>query len=225
MELDPRKQPFDSLTVRDFMDAAASASPIPGGGGIAAMTGALAASMAEMALNFTAGRKKFIEVDADARRLLMEITPRRKRLQELVTADAKGYAAVAEAWKMPRETAEEKARRTAAMRAAMAGALAAPLETVRLCGEIAAMLAETLRICNPNLAADAAVAAALLPGAARAAALNVWANLPALEGAQRLKITQEVADTLSDIDRSCAAVYGKVEGDLWPKNDHGPTSR
>jgi formiminotetrahydrofolate cyclodeaminase len=213
-----------SLTLRAFLDLAAAAVPVPGGGGIAALAGAAAASMLEMTLNFTAGRKKFASVDAEARRLLAEVSRSRGRLLELVAEDADAYGAVAAAMKMPAGDPAEARRREAALQSAMQSAARPPLEMVSVISSLAAAAPRILEIGNPNLAGDTAVAAALLPGASRAAALNVWANIAAL-GPRQDQTSREVLDALARIESDCSRVTRKVEDALCPRKTKDPTSQ
>ncbi len=216
--------PLEVQSISAFLGAAAARRSTPGGGAVAALGGALAVSMAEMALNFTVGRKKFAAVEGRARALLERITGARKRLAYLMEADAECYAGVAAALKLPRATAEEKAQRSRALNLAMRGAARPPMEMLVAMREVAGSLAEVLEIANPNLSGDTAVAAAMLPGAARAAALNVWQNIGAFEEVKKRDFAQEVAAALAEIERNCAAVYGKIEDRLCPKLPTDPTS-
>ncbi len=209
----------DTVTTAEFLERAASRKPTPGGGGIAALVGAAAASMAEMALNFTAGNKRFAAVDQQAREHLSLVTSQRRRLQELVAADARGYGAVAAALKMPRDNAQQKSARKSAMNAAMREALEPPLEMVRSMAQIGRIIEEIAEYANPNLIGDVGVAAALLPGAARAAVLNVWANVSALDALERAAVVKEVTETLDGLDRACSRVASKIEDELCPKEE------
>jgi len=215
---------IEKLTVGGFIERAASSAPVPGGGGIAALAGAAAASMLEMTLNLTVGRPKFAAVEGEARGLLEEVTKLRRRLTDLVGADAAGYAEVARALKMPRETEDEKAARKKALSDAMRAALEPPLEMVRTIGRLAELAGDVLRVGNPNLAGDAGVAAVILPGAARAAAFNVWANVGALGERESAATVESVRETIARTEAACRAVADQVEGGLCPKARQDRTS-
>lgn len=213
-----------NATVHEFLDSAAAKTPTPGGGGIAAVAGALAASMAEMALAFTVGNKRYADVQAEAKRLLEEIGGLRAVLEAAVARDAEGYGGVGAAFRMPRATPGEKAARKEALDNAMREALGPPLEMVRAIRRLAGLLQRVLEISNRNLSGDVAVAAALAPGAAKAAALNVWANVSALSDEKGCEVCAEVSQALEEIDRTASLVYCKVESKLCPKKPEGPTS-
>jgi methenyltetrahydrofolate cyclohydrolase len=212
------------VTLAAFLESAAAAKPVPGGGGIAALSGALAASMLEMALNFTVGREKFAAVDAQAREVLARVSARRKRLLDLVEADGRAYDAVSAAMKMPKDTDAEKRARRDVMNAALRNALEPPLETARLIGEVAADAGAVGRICNPNLVGDAGVAAAMLPAAARAAALNVWANISAFDAAEAARISAEVTAIVAGVEKACGESYREIECRLRPNQEPDLTS-
>jgi formiminotetrahydrofolate cyclodeaminase len=169
-----------SVTTHEFLEKAAAKEPTPGGGGIAALSGALAASMLEMALNFTVGNRKYAAVDEKARALVGE-----------------------------------------ALQGAMKQALEPPLEALRTARILAALVPSILEVGNPNLSGDMAVAAALLPGAARSATLNIWANVSALTAEKRAELVGEIKTALAEIDGNCSPVYAKVEERLCPENAQG----
>ena len=203
-----------NLSVSEFLESAGAGTPTPGGGAVVAVAGALCASMLEMPLRFTAGKRRFADVEKRARELIGEVVCARESFEQLVSRDAQGYAAVAEALRMPRESDEERSARREAINEAMLGALEPPLEMVRLCLRLSRVAGEVLEIGNPNLSGDTAVAASLLPGAARAAALNVRQNLSACGEDRRRELSKELADSLAEIRRECERVAGQVEEKL-----------
>ena len=90
--------------------------PAPGGGSGAALAGALGNALAAMVGNFTAGKEKFAAVEADVQRILTALDVVRDRLLQLVDEDVAVYSQVSAAYKLPRETDEQKAARSAAIR-------------------------------------------------------------------------------------------------------------
>jgi len=167
-------------SLEGYLSAAASGEPTPGGGSVSALAGALGASMAAMAANFTVGRKQFAAVEPEVRELLGKIEDLRKRFQELAQKDTEAYGAVSAAYKLPKKTPEEKAARTAAIAAACRGAMAVPLDALRACRETLVATRRLGEIANPNLITDVGVAALLLEAAAGGSALNVAVNLTSI---------------------------------------------
>ncbi len=213
----------ESLSVRLFLEKAAAKTPTPGGGGISALAGALAASMAEMTLSFTAGNPKFADVADEAASLLAAVSSARTELVALVDGDAAGYAAYAAARKLPRSTPDEKSARRAALTAATAMAIEPPTAMLRAMRRLATLLPAVLRIGNPNLKGDTAVAAALLPGAARAASLNIYQNFSALDPDAARDLAKEIGASLAEIEEGCNTVYRQVEEQLCPEPAKDPT--
>jgi len=168
---------YASATLADYLGDAASDKPAPGGGSVSALAGALAASMSEMAANFTVGRKKFQKVQEEVSRLLSGLASSRAALLALVDADVQAYQGVGRAYGMPGNTAEQKAARTEAIQAALREAMQVPLGVMRECGRVAETAARLVRIANPNLLTDVGVSSVLAEAACAAAALNVEVNL------------------------------------------------
>lgn len=166
------------LPVEEFLKQAASAEPTPGGGGVAALAGALGASMVSMVANLTTGRERFREVEARVVELRDQAGGLMKEFQRLARADIEAFSRLMAAFRMPKETEEERSCRAVAIRAAARTATDVPLavaenalKTLRLARSIA-------EIGNQNAASDAGVAACMAEAAVTAALLNVDINLP-----------------------------------------------
>lgn len=162
----------------DFAYALASSEPVPGGGGAAALTGVLAASLGAMAARISAPRKE----KADAREALEErlqlADALRQRLLSLIDWDAAGFAPLAAAYAIPKEDPQRQQK----LRDASLSACMAPVEMLRCCGETAQLLEELSGMVSPLLLSDVGCAAALCQGALQSAAMNVWVNTRGLKG-------------------------------------------
>jgi len=168
-----------------FVASVASSSPTPGGGSVAAHVGALAAALAQMVSGLTAGRKKYVAVDAEMRQLGLDAAGLVNLLSELVTRDANAYGAVSAAYKMPNEPDDAAGKRKAAIADALLGAAEVPLETARACARVAELAATCAVKGNTNAVSDAAVAALLAEAACRGAVYNIRINIAALEDRSR----------------------------------------
>jgi len=169
------------VSLSGFVSSVASSSPTPGGGSVAAHTGALAAALAQMVAGLTAGRKKYAAVDAEMKKIGLEAAELGNSLAALVDADARAYTAVSDAYKLPKEPEEALVRRTAAITDALLGASRVPLETARACAAVAELAATVATKGNTNAVSDAGVAALLADAACRGAAYNVRINVAALD--------------------------------------------
>lgn len=169
------------LRVEDFLDRLASGAPTPGGGSVAALTGAMAAGLVSMVCNLTLGREKLAAFQDHAGALLRESEASRTRLQSAIPADAAAYDAVIAAFRLPRSNDEEKARRSNAIQAATREAARVPLEIAEESAAVLALAERAVGQSNPNAASDIAVAALLAGAAIASAAANVEINLASLK--------------------------------------------
>ena len=164
-------------SVREFSVALASGDAVPGGGGGAALAGALGAALAAMVCNFTIGRKRYQAVDAEMRALLSRADAIRDELLDLVDADADAYQRVVDAQGLPKETAEQTAVRNERVQQALAEAVRVPLRAAVLAADALALCEPVAERGNQRLISDAGVAALLADAALQSAALNVRVNL------------------------------------------------
>jgi formiminotetrahydrofolate cyclodeaminase len=164
-------------SLKIYSDALASGNPTPGGGSAAALVGALGAALNSMVANFTVGREKFAAVDAQVRDLLAESERLRAHLERLAQADTEAYAQVSAAYKMPRDTDDEKTARQAAIQEALKAAAQVPMQAVRACHRVLEIANELLTTGNPNLITDVGVAARFALAALECATLNAEINL------------------------------------------------
>jgi len=202
---------FADDTLAGFVDRLSSAEPIPGGGSAAAVTASIAASLVAMVASLSRGRAAYEPFRATIERSDAEGRRLAERCLTLADEDAAAYGTFAAAMKMPRESEEQKAARTAALGAAATVAAQVPLAVVGSCREIVAAAEELAGRSNRNASSDLAVAAYLAVAAARSAAENVRVNLPTVPD-------RVVADDLgfrtdeavADIERIARAVRSVV---------------
>jgi formiminotetrahydrofolate cyclodeaminase len=165
------------LTVQDFVEQLASASPTPGGGSASALAGAMAAAMVEMAANLTVGRDKFRDVEEEMRVLLARAGELRELMLNAVDEDTDAFDEVSAAYKMPKDSDAEKAARTEAIQAALKGATEVPLRVAKAAMETYQLGQVAIQKANPNVASDARVAMLLAQAARDGARANVDINL------------------------------------------------
>jgi glutamate formiminotransferase/formiminotetrahydrofolate cyclodeaminase len=164
-----------------FLDRLASRSPEPGGGSVSALVGALGAALVSMVGNLTLGKEKYASVQADIEDLLKSSERLRSELQELIQKDTEVYAEVSAAFKLPRETGEEKAARKARIQDALLAATEVPFQIAEKCMEVARLSQVAAEIGNVGAVSDAGVAVLLAESGAQSAALNVKINLGSIE--------------------------------------------
>lgn len=165
------------LKSTEFLTALASSVPAPGGGGGAAMAGALAAALASMVANLTIGKEKFAQQEPEVKALLEEAEEVRQRLLGLVEDDAAVFNSFMSCYKLPKATEEEKAARNAAIRSAAKQAAEVPLAIARASYKVLTLAERLVRIGNPGVITDGACSALLARAALRCAEYNVRINL------------------------------------------------
>lgn len=164
-----------------FLDKLASRSPEPGGGSVSALGGALGAALVSMVANLTLGKEKYADVQGQVEELLASSEKLRDELQGLIQKDTEVYADVSAAFKLPRETEEEKAERAERIQEALKLATEVPFEIAEKCLEVARLSETSAVIGNVGAVSDAGVAALLAESAAQSAALNVKINVNSIE--------------------------------------------
>lgn len=181
-------------SVGAFLDALASDSPTPGGGSVAALSGAAGAALVAMVARLTVGRKAFEEVDARMREVIATADAARAAFLDFADRDAEAFEMVMAAFKMPRETDEEKAERSVAVQRAFTAAADVPLEIARHAVALMDSAREAVETGNPNAASDGASGAQLLACATECALYNVEINVASLKDAAAVRrYSEEVA--------------------------------
>jgi formiminotetrahydrofolate cyclodeaminase len=171
----------NNQTIQTFLDELASAAPTPGGGGAAALSGATGAALVSMVCNLTIGKEKFAGVEIHMQEILSKSETLRARLTEMIEADVTAFNTVMAAYRLPKNSDEEKAARTAAIQEASKKATLVPLAAARACAEVIDLCRPTAEMGNPNVVSDAGVAVLCGQAGLKAAALNVLINLSAIK--------------------------------------------
>ena len=167
--------------VSTFLDQLASSAPAPGGGSAAALGAAIGAALVSMVANLTVGKKQYVDVEEDIQRILERSETLRRRCEELLEQDVAAYTMVSQAYKMPRDTDEQKEARSAAIQEALKGATSVPMALAEACVEILKLCPESAEKGNVRAVSDVGVGALMAEAALRAAALNVWINLGSIK--------------------------------------------
>ena len=186
------KEQLTDLSCKGFAEALASRASTPGGGGAAALAGALGAALCSMAGNLTLGRKKYADAEPDIRRLLAEGEQVRTRLLELVDEDAAAFAPLSRAYGIPKDDPE----REAVLEQATKAACAAPMEIMEQCARSAALLEEMLEKGSVMLVSDVGCGALCCRAALESAALNVFVNTRTLRDRDAAAALERRADAL-----------------------------
>jgi len=181
------------LKVKQFLEETASNSPVPGGGSVAALSGALAAGLAEMVAGLTVGRKGFESVEPKMKSIREKARAFRTKLVEDIQSDSDAYNQVMAAYKLPKQTEAEKMERSKAIQAGLRQAAQVPLQVARHSLQILGLAETVITQGNPNAVTDGAVGAMLARTAGLAALYNVKINLSSIKDKEFVEETaQEV---------------------------------
>ena len=170
------------MTVTEFVNTVASDAPAPGGGSVAALSGAIGAALTAMVGNLTQGRKKYAQYAEFAAQVEAKGNELKARLLDVMDRDTEAFLLVSNAFAMPKATDEEKAARSAAIQNGLKACTKTPMEMMELCAEAARLAAEFAdNGFNDSSASDLGVAFLSLSAAIRGAWLNVLINISSLK--------------------------------------------
>lgn len=161
----------------EFATVLAAKESVPGGGGAAALVGALGTALGSMVGNFTTGKPKYADVEADIVRMLEQGERIRTRLLELVDEDAQAFFPLSQAYGIPKEDP----MRTETLETCTKNALAGPLEMMKQICLAIEMLEEMGEKGSRMLISDVGCGATLCAAALEAAAMNVFINTKSLQ--------------------------------------------
>ena len=201
------------MTLHQFSDELSSDSPAPGGGSVAALAGALGASLSSMVANLTFGKKKWEPLFKQMSQLAEKSQQLKDELIQLIDADTESFKLVMEAFKLPNNSDQQKQARHSAIDSAMKEATNIPFQTLKCCRDIMYLTLEAAKHGNPNSISDAGVGAEMANAGARGAVLNVRINLKDIDDELFCKkmekdtdnILSETCDLLIDIRETVEA--------------------
>ena len=201
--------------VQFFLDELAGKSSTPGGGSAAAIIGAMGAALISMVANFTVGKKNYEAVEVEIKAILTRSEELRAELTGMVKADVDVFNKVMGAYGMPRDTDEQKEKRTIAIQAALKEATDVPLACAKLCAEVIRLCLPVAEKGNKGVISDAGVAVLAGYAALRSAALNVYINIGAIKDESFVQDrSRQLEKILSGMDTLTEKVYQIVKSRL-----------
>jgi formiminotetrahydrofolate cyclodeaminase len=197
---------LDDRSLGDFLGQLAARMAAPGAGATAAVEAALSASLVAMVGRFTTDEEHAELV----REIVASADEQRDACLEAAADDEAAFSAVAEAMKMPRETADEQEARRRRLGEAQLGATRPPLAILRSAQELVTLAGRVLPVANPNLVSDVAAATAAARAAAATARLAVEANLPGIEDETARADLESAVAVVEDLSRRADEVEAEV---------------
>ena len=184
-------------TIAAFLDQLAARVPAPGGGTTAALHAAQAAALLAMVARYSNGARYDAEL---MNRIIAEADSLRQDALALAEADAAAFSAVAQAYRLPRETEAERQDRSASISSALAGAARPPADVIRTALLLTSLAEELLPAGNRNMITDLAAAAVAVRAAVDTARLFIEIDLKGITDQVLLDgfaATAAVADTVA----------------------------
>ena len=192
---------MNQQSLQSYLDKLSSSAATPGGGAVAALTGAQAAALMSMVCNLTKSKTEGAvsnSVDHDANdktkdkaKEIQAINKRaeqaRAKFDQLADDDIEGFTQVMTAYKMPKSNSQERSDQHTMLQDALKHAAQAPLQTATLASGLAQDIQRLSEIGNKNLITDVGIAALLIPATVQAARMNVLINLSSMQDEQFIK--------------------------------------
>ena len=199
----------------DVLRSIASSEPTPGGGSVAALSLAHAHSLSLMVARLTLAKEKWVE-GHDAAKASIELSePALEEAILLAISDSEAFESVMSAYRLPKESEDEKKQRSEEIRNATIGAALAPLNTASSAQKLLSNLEKQSASCNPNALTDLASASEMALSAAKIASLNVRINLEYIEGEDvdllTSKINKAVAESIKSANIVSLMVNQRLE--------------
>ena len=202
-------------TIEEFSSVLASNSPAPGGGSVAALSGALGADLVSMVCNLSIGKEEFSASNDALTDVLAKARGLSQSLLERVDLDTEAFNGVMAAFKMPKATDEEKKSRGEAIQAGYRNAIQSPLGIARECLDVLNLAETLLGRSNTNALSDLGVASQQAHAGLEGAIMNVKINLPSIKDAEYSRVTAaEIATLLDQGSEVARKVYDYVSKNI-----------
>jgi len=193
--------------IKEFILETASDNPAPGGGSVAALCGALGAALGTMVCNLTIGREKYQSVESEFTEIKPQLEQNVSKLITLIDDDTNAFNDVMSAFKLPKDTEDQKAKRSEAIQKGYKKAISVPLETAQTVLQTLSLMELIVSKGNPNAVTDGAVGALASETAIKGALLNVKINLTSIKDQEYVLATKK---TVSDIEATMKTYLQKV---------------
>ena len=195
----------------DFIEVLASKAAVPGGGGAAALAGAIGMALGSMVCNLTTGKKKYAQYEEAIQEILGKAAKLQEELLSMIDKDAEGFYPLSKAYGLPTSTEEEKQYKAEVMEKCLKTACEVPMNIVRLCYD-SIKLHEDLVDKGSKLAiSDVGCGVQCLRAAILSGQLNVIINVNSMKDREYAeKIEKECNQLVQDGVKICDEVYQKV---------------
>lgn len=206
---------FINNSLKEFIDVVASDNPTPGGGSVAALAGSLGGALTNMVGTLTIDKKMWDDIPENAQKEMQsafdEMAEKINSLSKIIDEDSTAFDDVMQAFKMPKETEEEKKARSNAIQEGYKHALEVPLRCAEECYRVLELQEIFANYGNVNAITDVGVGTLLAYTGLEGALFNVTINLLSVKDAEYKKnIESKVSELLKDGKRLKSKLIEKV---------------
>ena len=199
-----------TASCREFVRVLASNEPAPGGGGAAALVGAIGTALGNMVGSLTVGKKKYAEVEEEIKSLMAQCDALQTELMDQVPADAEGFVPLAKAYGIPKDDPN----RAAVLEEATVTACQVPVHIMELCCKALDSISVFAEKGSRLAVSDAGCGAVIVKAALQAASLNVFINTKSLKD-------RDIAEKMNAKCLQMLNHYGKLADEIFQKVFNG----
>ncbi|MDR0681722.1 MAG: cyclodeaminase/cyclohydrolase family protein [Dysgonamonadaceae bacterium] len=189
---------LSELPVKEFLLVTAGDDPVPGGGSVSALCGALSAALGQMVTNLTIGRKKYAEQEENMKEMAVVFNTCLDEFAKAIDADSNAYNTVFSAYKLPKETEREKTIRTQKIQEAIKIAAEVPFQVAQKTYKMMDFISIVAKTGNQNAVTDACVAMMCARTAVLGALLNVRINLTSIQDLEYVDNLKRECDRIEE---------------------------
>lgn len=196
-----------NMTIEAFAQQTASSEPVPGGGSISALAGALAAALSEMVAGLTIGKKKYAEVEEEMKAVIPGMRKTQEQLLVDIRRDSESFDLFMQALTLPKDTEEEKQARTEAMQNGLKEAVKVPLSVAKASYEILPVAELMVTKGNQTAVTDGLVATMMARTAVLGALFNVKINLQSIKDET---FVSEISKEVEELEKKAVEFEKKI---------------
>ena len=201
--------------ISEYLEVLSSKAPVPGGGGASALAGALGNALGQMVVNLTVGKKKYAEVEEEMQKYLTDLKTMQQEFLHLSDRDAEVFAPLAECYRLPSTTPEEKEHKDAVMEEKLLDASMVPVEIMEKALELLEILDVLADKGSRMAVSDVGVAVQFTRTALLGAVMNVYINTKSMKNREKAEEINQGAKRMIKIGTSQAdEIYEKVLAQL-----------
>jgi len=201
--------------IPDFVSVLASKEPVPGGGGAAALAGAVGCALGNMVGSLTVGKKKYADVEQEIILLKEQSDKLQDQLLQLIDDDAAGFEPLSKAYGLPANTDEEKAHKQEVLEQCSKDACKVPFEIMESCCKAIDIISEFAAKGSALAVSDAGCGATICKGALYAASLNIFINTKGMADREyAAELNAKANDMLTIYGAKADSIFASVKQKL-----------